>query len=85
MICPHCAKPIETRAGLTAKQREVYEFIGWFIHQHGYSPSFDEIMEDARIFSKAGVTRLLDGLEERGVITRLKDRARSISITARAA
>jgi SOS-response transcriptional repressor LexA len=72
------------RAGLTAKQREVYEFIVWFIDEHGHSPSFTEIVE-AVSAARSGVSRLVDCLEERGVITRLNHCARSISIVGNAA
>ena len=69
--------------GTTAKQQEAYAFICGYVREHAYSPSYDEIRAAVGIASKSGVFRLLGGLEERGLIERLPNRARSIQIAGR--
>ncbi len=67
-------------AGLTEKQGDAYRFICDFADENGCSPTFSEIMVALDLKSKGGVYRLLDGLEERGRIRRLPNRARAIEI-----
>jgi SOS-response transcriptional repressor LexA len=71
--------------GLTAKQREVWEFLVAYTDEQGIAPSFDEIREHVGLVSKSGVHRLLKGLEERGFISRQKGLARAMQIHRRAA
>lgn len=65
---------------LTAKQRELLDFIQWHQRQHGTSPSFDEMRETLGLLSKSGVHRLIIALEERGYIRRLPNKARAIEV-----
>jgi repressor LexA len=65
---------------LTPKQRECIDYLQFYTHTNGYSPSFVEIMGAMGIHSKSGVHRLLAALEERGYIYRLKNRKRAIQI-----
>jgi Holliday junction resolvase RusA-like endonuclease len=51
----------------------------------GVSPSFDEIAVHLNLASKSGVARLLDALEEQGLVRRTRDRARQIEIIGRPA
>ncbi len=67
--------------GLTRKQHECLEFITSYIHENGYPPSFDNIKDGMGLRSKSGVHRLLVGLEARGMIRRLPNRARSIILS----
>lgn len=46
----------------------------------GLAPSFDEIRVELGLASNSGVKRLLDALQERGHIRRLRQRARSIEV-----
>lgn len=66
--------------GLTAKQRELYGFIAGYIAVNGCAPTTSEMMKDMGLQSKSGVVRLLTGLEERGYINRLRNRARAIEL-----
>lgn len=66
----------------THKQAELLAFLAGFIADNdGIAPSFEEMKDHLGLASKSGVHRLLLALEERGKITRKKDRARAIAIT----
>jgi SOS-response transcriptional repressor LexA len=69
-----------SRASLTRMQRVLLDFIGRHQAQEGTSPSFDEMREALGLRSKSGVHRLITGLEERGFIRRMPNRARAIEI-----
>jgi len=65
--------------GLTPKQAECLALIRGYIKEHGgVSPSLDDIARGIGIESRSGVLRLLGGLEERGRLTWLRHRRRSI-------
>jgi len=67
------------RLAMTARQKEVFDFIAKYTaEQGGVSPSFDEIKDYVGLRSKSGVHRIITALEERGLIRRLENRARSI-------
>lgn len=66
--------------GLTHKQRELLDFIGERMAVDGVCPSYQEMNDAMGLHSKAGISRLLTGLEERGIIRRLPNRARAIEI-----
>ena len=65
---------------LTRKQSELLTFLSDHMQQHDVSPSFDEMRDALGLASKSGVHRLVSGLEERGYIRRLANRARAIEI-----
>jgi len=65
---------------LTIKQRELLNFVQDYEHKHQASPSFDEMRQAIGLASKSGIHRLIIGLEERGFIRRLANRARAIEI-----
>ena len=65
---------------LTAKQRELLQFIHNRLKQDGVSPSFDEMREALDLKSKSGVHRLISALEERQFIRRLPNRARALEV-----
>lgn len=65
---------------LTIKQRELLNFLQDYEHKHQASPSFDEMRQAIGLASKSGIHRLISGLEERGFIRRLANRARAIEI-----
>jgi repressor LexA len=65
---------------LTAKQRELLQYIDGRLKQSGVSPSFDEMREALELKSKSGVHRLISALEERGFIRRLPNRARALEV-----
>lgn len=65
---------------LTIKQRELLNFLEAYENKYEASPSFDEMREALGLASKSGIHRLISGLEERGFITRLTNRARAIKV-----
>ncbi|MFA9200419.1 MAG: transcriptional repressor LexA [Cypionkella sp.] len=65
---------------LTAKQRELLQFITVRLEENGISPSFEEMKEALDLRSKSGVHRLISALEERGFIRRLANRARALEV-----
>lgn len=69
--------------GLTQRQNELYRFIEAYWAEHDMPPCLEEMREAMGFASKSGVSRILDGLEERGVIRRLPNRARGIEIIHR--
>jgi repressor LexA len=66
---------------LTRKQYELLVFVNRHLHEHGVSPSFDEMKAALGLRSKSGIHRLITGLEERGFIRRLAHRARALEVT----
>lgn len=65
---------------LTAQQQRLLEFIQTRLDESGVSPSFDEMKDALGLKSKSGIHRLIKGLEERGFIKRLANRARALEI-----
>ena len=65
---------------LTRKQSELLTYLNGHMQQHDVPPSFDEMRDALGLASKSGVHRLVSGLEERGYIRRLANRARAIEI-----
>jgi len=70
---------------LTRKQSELLRYLNEHMQQHEVPPSFDEMRDALGLASKSGVHRLVSGLEERGYIRRLANRARAIEILKPAA
>ena len=65
---------------LTRKQSELLTYLSDHMQHHDVPPSFDEMRDALGLASKSGVHRLVSGLEERGYIRRLANRARAIEI-----
>ena len=65
---------------LTRKQSELLTYLSDHMQRHDVPPSFDEMRDALGLASKSGVHRLVSGLEERGYIRRLANRARAIEI-----
>ncbi len=84
MECPECGTqwhpPAIFPIPLTPRQKYVLDFIIGYSDQHGFSPTFQEIANGVGVASKTGVSQHLANLEDRGWITRLEKRARSILI-----
>jgi len=76
------------KAGLTPKQKQVYDYLRLYHRVHGCFPSVREIGEGkiegeqvlTRRTSPTSVHRYLKALEERGWIQVMPGRARSITI-----
>jgi repressor LexA len=65
---------------LTRRQRDILAFIESFLETQGYSPALEEIARHFGISSLNGVYKHLRVLEERGFISRMSNRARSIRL-----
>ncbi len=76
----HPQHEISGATGLTPHQRALKHFIAHHTREHGVAPTFDLMKEALGLKSKSGVHRLLDALEERGHIVRMRYRARAITI-----
>lgn len=66
------------KPSLTARQRQILDFVESFHGQHGVSPSLREIQSHFRLASPFGVKRHLDTLTEKGALKRLDGKARGI-------
>ena len=62
-----------------ARQR-ILDFIMTYNHEHGYAPSYREIMRGCKIGSTSVVAYHLDILEEEGLITRRSNHPRTINL-----
>lgn len=68
----------------TKKQRETLTFIESFIKQHGYSPSYREIMTGCHYNSVATVALHVNNLIKRGHLQKRDNSARSLEVIASA-
>jgi SOS-response transcriptional repressor LexA len=66
----------------TKKQRELLEFIANFIAEHGYSPSYREIMRGCNYNSVATVALHVNSLISRGHLRKRDGSARSLEVVA---
>ena len=65
---------------LTKRQYQLLMLIEKRLREDGVSPSFEEMKESIGLKSKSGIHRLISGLEERGFIRRLPNRARALEV-----
>jgi len=72
-------RPHTKRAGMTKRQADCLAFIQRE-RAAGRHPSMNDIAKGLSLRSKAGVHRLVVALEERGLVHRLPNRARSIEV-----
>lgn len=70
------------RPRATKKQQELLEFIGAFINQHAYAPSYREIMSALGYKSVSTVAVHVDGLIAKGFLVKSEKSARSIRIAS---
>lgn len=66
----------------TKKQRELLTFIEHFIAEHGYSPSYREIMSGLKYTSVATVALHVNNLIKRGHLLKRDHSARSLEVVA---
>lgn len=66
----------------TKKQRELLAYIEAFIAEHGYSPSYREIMNGLQYNSVATVSLHINSLIKRGHLRKRDHSARSLEVTA---
>ena len=67
----------------TKKQRELLCFIETFISEHGYSPSYREIMSGLNYNSVATVALHVNNLIKRGHLIKREHSARSLEVVAK--
>ena len=68
---------------LTRRQKQVLDFISGFVHDNGYSPSYEEIAEGVTLASLATVHKHISALERKGYVRRGFNQSRSIDVTAK--
>lgn len=66
----------------TKKQHETLNFIRHFIEEHGYSPSYREIMNGCNYTSVATVSLHVNSLIKRGHIVKRDKSARSLEVVS---
>lgn len=66
---------------ITPRQKDLLDFIKGFYSENGYCASYDEMAAAWGVNSRSTIRRLVCGLEERGFITRIPNRARCIEPT----
>jgi SOS-response transcriptional repressor LexA len=74
------SKPAETTIRPTKKQKELLTFIEDFIAEHGYSPSYREIMAGTQHNSVATVSLHVNSLIKRGHLRKRDRSARSLEV-----
>jgi repressor LexA len=65
---------------LTKRQKEILDFVGEYVADHGYAPSFEEIARHFRFSSLATVHEHLENLREKGYIRKAYNASRSIEV-----
>ena len=65
---------------LTKRQYQLLMMIEKKLREDGVPPSFDEMKDAIGLKSKSGIHRLISGLEERGFIRHLPNRARALEV-----
>ncbi len=66
----------------TKKQYELLQFIDEFIKQHGYSPSYREIMRGLKYTSVATVALHVNNLVKRGHLAKINNSARTLEVVS---
>lgn len=64
----------------TKRQKELLEFVDTFIQQHGYGPSYREIMNGIGYKSVSTVAIHIDGLISKGFLRKSDNSARSLEV-----
>ncbi len=66
----------------TKKQKELLDFVDEFIAQHGYGPSYREIMKAMDYKSVSTVAIHIDGLIAKGYLRKRDNSARSLEVVS---
>ena len=67
------------KQGMTPRQKECLEIIEAYIEEHGASPSFNDLKKAMNV-TQSNIHRIVHGLIDRGRITMIPGRARSIAV-----
>lgn len=65
---------------LTKRQRELLDYLGQFIHAHGYAPSLEEICRAFHLSALSTVHKHLEHLREKGWIRRKYNHSRALEL-----
>ena len=65
---------------LTPREKEILDFISIFTQGKRYAPTFEEIAEHFGLASLATVHKHITNLEEKGYISRLPNKTRSLIV-----
>ena len=66
----------------TKKQRELLEFVDAFVREHGYGPSYREVMSGMGYKSVSTVATHIDGLVAKGYLRKRDNSARSLEVVS---
>lgn len=66
--------------GVTKQQLKLFNFVKDYINKNTISPSYDEMTAALGLVSKCGIAAKIIQLQERGWITKLPGKNRSIQI-----
>ncbi|OYX40559.1 hypothetical protein B7Y94_06195 [Candidatus Saccharibacteria bacterium 32-49-12] len=66
----------------TKRQKELLDYVDGFIHQHGYGPSYREIMNALGYKSVSTVAIHIDGLIKKGYLRKRDHSARSLEVVS---
>jgi repressor LexA len=70
---------------LTKRQKEILDYVGAYIEERGYAPSFEEIARNFGYASLATVHEHLSNLERKGYIRKAYNESRSVELAHPAA
>ena len=65
------------------KQLEVFHYIESFINEHGFGPSYREVMRALGLKSVSTVATHVDGLIARGLLVKKENSARSLQVVSK--
>jgi repressor LexA len=65
---------------LTKRQKELFDFLGGYLTEHGYAPTLEEIGTRFNLNSLATVHKHLTNLEQKGLIRRTWNHSRAIEL-----
>lgn len=68
---------------VTKRQKEVLDFISEFVHDRGYSPSYEEMAEGLGLASVATVHKHVSALEAKAYLKRAANMSRSLEVTSK--
>jgi repressor LexA len=74
---------MQTTAELTARQREIWSFLGDYVDRHGYPPTVREIGEAVGLASPSTVHAHLANLERAGLLRRDPTKPRALELVGR--
>lgn len=66
----------------TKRQKELLDFVDAFIKEHGYGPSYREVMSGLGYKSVSTVAVHIDGLIEKGYLRKRDNSARSLEVVS---